>query len=68
MVIEDAYNIRRWSLNTKDGLGGLARRGPTAENDILDSQPTTRINRFGIVEDMDCNDDAWAAWHKKQKQ
>lgn len=37
VVIEDAYFVRRYSLETKDGLGGLAMRSPKKDNDVLDA-------------------------------
>lgn len=65
VVIRDAFTVRRYSLNTHDGLGGLADRAPQKENDILDAQPTTRTHVLSVVGSIDCNGDAWDAWHAK---
>ena len=63
LVIADAWNVRRWSLKTLDGLGGLAMRGPgAAENDVLDRMPTTRVHVLGAIAIVDCDDAAWSAW------
>ena len=66
IVIEDAYMVRRFSLESKDGLGGLASSGPRkATDDILDPQPTTRIHVLAVIGSIDCNDVAWSKWHAK---
>ena len=69
VVLEDAYIVRRFSLNTKDGLGMLAVRGPTKDNDILDSAPLgIRVGVFAVIGDLPCDQDAWTAWHRKAKK
>lgn len=61
--IADASNIRRWSLKTLDGLGGLAERGPGAkENDVLDRLPITRVHVLAIVATLECNAENWDRW------
>lgn len=66
VAIRECYGVRRFSLVKKDGLGGLAMRGPVAENDVLDAQPTTRVHVIAVVAEIECNQDAWNAWHAKQ--
>lgn len=51
VVIENAAVVRRWG--TTDGLGQLARKGPTADT-RLDACPTVRIHPLAIVATMDC--------------
>lgn len=65
--IDDCYNIRRWSLETKDGIGGIAESGPrAATNDILDRWPVTRVHILSIVGECECpNQEAWESWHAK---
>jgi hypothetical protein len=64
VVLHDAYNVRRFSLETKDGLGGLAMRAPTPRNDEMDALTKTRIHVLCVIADIDCNDEAWKAWHE----
>ena len=69
LVIADAWNVRRWSLKTFDGLGGLAMRGPgAAENDVLDRMPTTRVHVLGAIAIIECDDAAWSAWFDAKKK
>lgn len=69
VVIEDAYTIRRFSLETKDGLGGLASHGPRAKsNDVLDAQPTTKVHVLGVIAEIDCDQAAWSKWHAKARK
>ena len=64
VVIEDAYNVRRFSQETKDGIGGLAIRSPKKDNDILDPCPTARIFVLAVVAEMECPDQGkWIKWH-----
>jgi hypothetical protein len=63
IVIRDCFNIRRYSLKTQDGLGGLAERGPGAkENDVLDKWNTTKIHVLASVADQECNEGNWENW------
>lgn len=65
--IDPAYNIRRWSLQTMDGLGGLAERGPgSKENDILDRLTPTRVHIMGVIAEHECTDVAWDKWHARK--
>lgn len=67
--IEDCYNVRRFSLVKKDGLGGLAMRGPgSSENDVLDAQPITRVHVLAIVAEIECDQAAWNKWHAKARK
>ena len=69
VVIEDAYVVRRFSLETKDGLGMLADRAPKKDNDVLDPAPRSiRVYMLAIVADFDCNQDAWSKWHEAKKR
>lgn len=69
LVIEDCFNVRRWSMQTRDGLGGLAERAPgSTENDLVDRWRPTRVHILAVVADQDCNQDAWNAWFAKQNQ
>lgn len=69
IIIESAYGIRRFSLQTQDGLGGLATRAPQKDNDILDPTPTVRIYVFGVIATIDCPDqEAWSNWHAAQSK
>jgi len=69
IVIREGYNVRRWSLVHKDGLGGLAKRGPQekvggADNDIMDPITTTRIHVLAMVGIFECpNVEVWDTWH-----
>jgi hypothetical protein len=63
VVIRDAFTVRRYSLNTHDGLGGLAGRAPQKDNDVLDAQPTTRVHVLAMIAAIDCDDAAWSKWH-----
>lgn len=66
VVIRDAFNIRRYSLQTHDGIGGLAAEGPRSkDNDILDAQPTTRIYVLAVIAHVECNGESWDKWHRK---
>lgn len=51
VVIENVAVIRRWG--TTDGLGQLARSGPTQAT-RLDPCPTVRIHPLAVVATMDC--------------
>ena len=54
MKLEDCFCVRRFSLVKKDGLGGLARRGPgSTENDVLDAQPITRVHVLGVIAEIE---------------
>jgi hypothetical protein len=64
-VICDAFTVRRYSLTTHDGLGGLAMRGPQKDNDVLDAQPTTKVHVLASIGTIDCDYDAWSSWHEK---
>lgn len=67
IVVENCYNVRRYSLNTKDGFGGLALRTPIKDNDILDACPTTTIGVFAVVNHQHIPDQAgWSKWHASQ--
>ena len=67
VVLDDAYVVRRYCLETKDGLGGLAARGPTQGNDILDAAPLgIGVYVFGVLGDFPCQQTAWATWHAGQ--
>ena len=69
VVIRDCCNVRRFSLLTKDGLGGLAMRGPgSSDNDALDAQPTTRVHVLAVVAEIECDQAAWDAWHAKRAE
>lgn len=64
VVLDNAYVVRRFSLETKDGLGGLADRGPKKDNDVLDAAPRgIGVGVFAVISDFPCNQDAWEAWH-----
>ena len=61
--LDDAFVVRRFSLETKDGLGGLAMRGPKKDNDVLDPAPLgIGVYVFAIVADFACDQDAWSKW------
>lgn len=64
-IIDDAYTVLKFSHETKDGLGGLAKRGPTNEpgNDSLAAQPRTRVPVMAVLADIECNQEAWEKWH-----
>lgn len=67
LKLADAYIVRRFSLDTQDGVGMLAERGPKKDNDVLDPAPRgISVFVFGVVADFECNQDAWTAWHKTQ--
>ncbi|MBK8752405.1 MAG: hypothetical protein IPL99_12495 [Candidatus Competibacteraceae bacterium] len=51
VVIENAAVVRRWG--TTEGLGQLARSGPTP-NTRLDPCPTVRIPMPSVIATMDC--------------
>lgn len=68
VVIDDAYVVRRFSLKTQDGIGGLAQRGPTKDNDVLDAAPCgVKVGVFAVLADFACDQDAWTTWHAKSK-
>ena len=67
--LEDCFCVRRFSLVKKDGLGGLARRGPgSTENDVLDAQPITRVHVLGVIAEIECDQAAWDKWHAKRSK
>ena len=68
LVIRDAALVRRYSINTLDGLGGLAERGPVKDNDVLDPQPTTRVHVLAMIASIDCTETPWNTWHAAREK
>ena len=69
VILESAYVVRRFSLEIKDGLGGLADRGPKKDNDVLDAAPRgIGVYVFAVIADFPCNQEAWDAWHAEQSK
>lgn len=68
VVITDAHTVRRYSLNTHDGLGGLAERGPQKDNDVLDAQPKTEVHVLACVAFISCDAGAWDTWLASTKK
>lgn len=69
VVLDDAYVIRRFCLETKDGIGMLAARGPKKDNDVLDPAPLgIKVAVFAVLGDFACDQDAWTTWHDAQKK
>jgi hypothetical protein len=64
VVINNAYNIRRWG--TTEGLGEIALKGPRPDT-ILDFYGTVRIIVFGVVGSVECAEEPWAKWEKNRK-
>jgi hypothetical protein len=68
VIIEDAYTVLKFAHEKKDGLGGLAERGPTNEpsNDSLAAQRRTGIPIMAVLADIECNQEAWERWHARK--
>lgn len=64
VVIQNAYNIRRWGTHA---LGGLAKNGPR-EGDMLDHFGIVRVGVFVVIGELECDDVAWAKWHAEQEK
>lgn len=63
LVVRDGGFVRRYSLQTKDGLGGLAVRGPTKDNDVIDRAPLSmEVHVLQVVAKLECDAAAWDAW------
>ena len=64
LVIDDAYNIRRWG--TTGGLGELALNGPT-DSTVLDFYGRVKVHILATAGGtIDCDDDNWSKWEAKQ--
>jgi hypothetical protein len=70
VYIDSAYTVLKFAHETKDGLGGLAERGPTKEpsNDSLAAQRRTRIPCTAVLADIDCNQEEWTKWHASKSK
>lgn len=65
VYIADCYVARRYSQQTKDGIGGLGYRVPTAGNDDMDPCPTARLPTYSMVCSFEVEDQAgWQKWHE----
>lgn len=63
VVIHDCQNVRQWG--TAKGLGELALMGPR-DKTLLDHYGTVRIHVLACLGVIECDDEAWNAWHAKQ--
>lgn len=69
IVLHDAYVVRRFCLETKDGIGMLGVRGPKKDNDVLDPAPLgIGVYTFAVIGDFACDQDAWTKWHDAQSK
>jgi len=63
LVVRNGGFVRRYSLQTKDGLGGLAARGPQKDNDVIDRAPLPmEVHVLQVVARLECDGAAWDAW------
>lgn len=64
ITFNPGYIVRRFSIETKDGLGALADRGPTTNNDVLDYAPRgIGVYVLGVLGDFACDQVAWQKFH-----
>jgi hypothetical protein len=66
IVIEPSWNVRRFSIAKKDGLGGLAKRGPLKDNDILDEIGKNSTHVIGVITSIDCDQERWNKWARSR--
>lgn len=68
VVIRDAWIVRRYSYVSRDGLAGLAHRGPGAqENDQLERcHAPVRLHVLSLIASIECTAETWDAWHATQ--
>ncbi len=65
VVLAECSNVRRW--DPEKGLGALAMHGPQSDDKCqLLRCPTVRVPILGVIAELDCNEEAWAAWAARE--